>query len=159
VVGLLANAAMDGKGNMVAMGIDLYDALPHENHPNLVAVMTLPDGRQFTTTPQRALRARYESFVVFATNALDDRPLSIRVVHRDEMGGELEVGTVTLKMSDLVAGGEVGLKNGSIVDLKLVADRSSQADGAVHGFAPLQAQGQVQPAAQQVRPPPPPPRK
>ena len=71
-VGLLANAAMDGQGQHAVTGIDLYDALPHENRPTLVATLTLPDGRQFSTAPQTALRARFESFVVVATNALDE---------------------------------------------------------------------------------------
>jgi tetratricopeptide (TPR) repeat protein len=154
VVGLLANAAMDGKGKQVVAGIDLYDALPHENRPNLVAIVTLPDGRQFTTAPQKALRARFESYVVFATNGLDDRPLAIRVVHRDEQG-ELEVGTVSLRMTDLLAGGELGLTDRSLVELKLVAERSGQADGAVQGFAPVGRPAQ-QPAAAPapVKPPP-----
>lgn len=149
VVGLLANAAMDGKGRQIVAGLDLYDALPHENRPNLVAVVTLPDGRQFATAPQRALRARFESYVVFATNALDDRPVAVRIVHRDEAGGELEVGTVSLRAADLLAGGELGLTDRSVVELKLVAERSGQADGAVQGFAPL-GQG-IQPAAAPAR--------
>jgi len=57
-------------------------------------------------------------------------------------------------VADLLGGGEVGMKNGSIVDMKLVAERSSQADGAAQGFGPVSAQRQ--PAAQQGRPPPPP---
>jgi hypothetical protein len=151
VVGMLANAAMEGHGNQLVAGLDVYDALPHENRPTLVATMTLPDGRQFVTPPQQALRARYEAFVVFATNALDDRPLAIRVTHADP-GGSVEVGTVTLRMQDLVSGGEVKLGDHSIVEMKLVAERSSQADGAVQGFAAV-AQSAVVPAS--TRPPPP----
>jgi tetratricopeptide (TPR) repeat protein len=135
VVGLLANAAMDGKGNSLVAGIDLYDALPHENRPNLLATVTLPDGRQFTTASQTALRARFESFVVFATNGLDDRPVAIRVVHQDE-GGLVEVGAISVKMSDLLHGGELTLTNQSVVELKLSTERSGQADGSLQGFAP-----------------------
>jgi tetratricopeptide (TPR) repeat protein len=148
VVGMLANAAMEGRGNQLVAGLDVYDALPHENRPNLVAVMTLPDGRQYSTPPQQALRARFDSFVVFATNALDDRPLAIRVVHSDERG-TVEVGTVTLRVADLLNGGEVKLGDRSIVEMKLVAERSGQADGALQGFVPV-----GQPGAAPPRPPP-----
>jgi hypothetical protein len=136
LVGLLANAAMDGQGRRAVTGIDLYDALPHENRPTLVATLTLPDGRQFSTAPQTALRARFESFVVVATNALDDRPLSIRIVHVDAQG-PVEVGAVTLRMADLLNGGQLVLSDRSIVELRLSAERSPQADGSVRGFAPV----------------------
>jgi hypothetical protein len=139
VVGLLANAAMDGHGRQAVAGIDLYDALPHENRPNLVAIVTLPDGRQFATAPQRALRARFEAYVVVATNALDDRPVAVRIVHQDVQGGDVDVGAVSLRMADLLAGGELGLADGAVVDLRLVAERSSQGDGAVQGLAPVGA--------------------
>ncbi len=154
VVGLLANAAMDGRGNALVAGIDLYDALPHENRPNLVATMTLPDGRQFSTAPQRALRARFESYIVFATNTLDDRPLAIRIVHLDE-AGEVEVGAVTVRMNDLLAGGELRLTDRSVVELKLVTERSGQADGSVQGFAPGGVPKQQTAAAPQRSPAPP----
>jgi tetratricopeptide (TPR) repeat protein len=141
LVGLLANAAMDGKGRRAVAGIDLYDALPHENRPNLAATMTLPDGRQFSTAPQTALRARFESFVVVATNALDDRPLAIRITHADAKG-TVEVGAVTVRMADLLNGGELVLSDRSVVEMRLAAERSGQADGSVQGFAPVgQPQG------------------
>jgi tetratricopeptide (TPR) repeat protein len=158
VLGLLANAAMDGKGNALITGIDLYDALPHENRPNLVAIVTLPDGRQFTTAPQKALRARFESYVVFATNSLDDRPVAIRIVHSD-LEGEVEVGAVSLRAADLLSGGEVGLTDRAVVELKVVAERSGQADGAVQGFAPVGQPAQPAAAPARTQPPPPPPRR
>jgi hypothetical protein len=158
VVGMLANAAMEGRGNQVVAGLDMYDALPHENRPNLVATMTLPDGRQFVTPAQRALRARYESYVVFATNSLDDRPVSIRVVHQD-VQGVVEIGTVTVRMADLVGGGEVGIGDHSVVEMRLVAERSSLADGSVQGFGPLGGTQSASTAGTQPRPGQPPPRK
>jgi hypothetical protein len=136
LVGLLANAAMDGTGRRTVAGMDLYDALPHENRPTLVATMTLPDGRQFSTPPQTALRARFESFVVVATNALDDRPLSIRITHADAQG-TAEVGAVTIRMGDLLNGGDLVLADRSVVELRLAAERSGQRDGSVQGFAPV----------------------
>ncbi|HEX9242611.1 MAG TPA: hypothetical protein VF875_09250 [Anaeromyxobacter sp.] len=154
VMGMLANAAMDGRGNQLVAGMDVYDALPHENRPNLTAILTLPDGRQFSTAPQRALRARFESFVVFAANGLDDRPVSIRVVHSDEQG-MVEIGTVTVKMADLVNGGEIRIGDRSVIELKLGAERTGQADGSVQGFAKYPPPPPVQPAATTTRPPPP----
>jgi tetratricopeptide (TPR) repeat protein len=148
VVGLLANAAMDGRGRQAAAGIDFYDALPHENRPNLVAVLTLPDGRQLATAPQRALRARFDASVVVSTNALDDRPVAVRIVHRDPRG-DVEVGTVRLRMADLVQGGEVGLTDRSVVEVKLVAEQTTLRDGTATGFAP------VGPAPQPASSPPP----
>jgi hypothetical protein len=145
---MLANAAMDGRGRQAAAGIDHYDALPPENRPNLVAILTLPDGRQLATAPQRALRARFDAFVVVSTNGLDDRPVAVRIVHRDERG-DVEVGTVRLRMAELVAGGELGLSDRAIIDLKLVAERTGQPDGAAMGFAP------VGPAPQPASYPPP----
>jgi hypothetical protein len=148
VVGMLANAAMDGRGRQAAAGIDHYDALPPENRPNLVALLTLPDGRQLATAPQRALRARFDAFVVVSTNGLDDQPVAVRIVHRDERG-DVEVGTVRLRMAELVAGGELGLSDRAIIDLKLVAERTGQPDGAAMGFTP------VGPAPQPTSYPPP----
>lgn len=136
VVGLLANAALDGRGRGAVAGIDLYDALPHENRPHLTATLTLPDGRQYATAPQTALRARFESFVVLATNALDDRPVSVRVVHVDQRG-TVEVGAVTVPVGRLLQGGEVVLADRSVVELRLSAELTGQADGSVQGFAPL----------------------
>jgi tetratricopeptide (TPR) repeat protein len=136
LVGLLANAAMDGRARLTVAGMDLYDALPHENRPTLVATVTLPDGRQFSTAPQTALRARFESFVVVATNALDDRPVAVRITHADAEG-TVEVGAVTVRMSDLLAGGALVLSDRSVVELRLAAERSGQADGSVQGFAPV----------------------
>jgi tetratricopeptide (TPR) repeat protein len=133
VVGMLANAAMDGHGVKVVKGIDLYDALPHENRPNLVATVTLPDGRQFATAAVKALRARFDASVVVATNALDDRPVAIRIAHADERG-TIEVGAVTIPMAELLNGAELRLSDRSVIELKVLAERTGQPDGAVQGF-------------------------
>ena len=155
VVGRLANAAMEGRGNQLVAGLDVYDALPDQNRPNLTAIVTLPDGRQFSTGAQKALRARWDAYVVFATNGLDDRPVSIRVVHSDERG-TVEIGTVTVRMNDLLNGGELRVSDRSIVELKLAAERASQPDGSVVNLAkyPPPAASPVQPAAAPGRPPP-----
>jgi len=158
LVGLLASAAMDGQARSTVTGIDLYDALPHENRPTLVATMTLPDGRVFSTAPQTGLRARFESFVVVATNALDDRPLSIRITHADAQG-PVEVGTVAIRMADLLNGGNLILSDRSIVELRLTAERSGLMEGSVQGFVPVgQPQGlaAAKPATGSSPPPRPP---
>ena len=136
VVGFLANAALDQRSSAIIAGLDIYDALPHENRPNLFATLTLADGRQFVTPAQKAIRARFESTVVVVTNALDDRPVSIRVAHQD-IAGVVEVGAVTFRMTDLLNGGEVGLSDRAVVELKLSAEASPLQDGASQGFAPV----------------------
>ena len=136
LVGLLANAAMDGRGRLAVAGMDVYDALPRENRPTLVATVTLPDGRRFTTPPQTALRARFDAWVVVATAALDDRPIAVRVAHAGPQG-QVEVGAVTVRVADLVAGGDLVLADRSVVELRLAAERSPLADGTVQGLAPV----------------------
>ena len=137
VVGLLANAALDRRGAAIIAGLDVYDALPHENRPNLFATITLADGRQFVTPAQKAIRARFDSTVVVATNAYDDRPLSLRVAHQD-IAGVVEVGVVTFRLTELLSGGEVGLSDRAVVELKVSAEASPpHEDGASQGFAPV----------------------
>ncbi len=145
VVGMLANAAFDPRrGQGVRTALDVYDALPHENKPNLFATLTLADGRQFSTPAQKALRARFEALVVVATNAFDDRPVSIRIGHASE-AGPVEVGAVTFRMTDLLGGGEVALSDRAVVELKLAAEPSPLQDGASEGFAPVTITPQAPP--------------
>jgi hypothetical protein len=160
VVGLLANAALDRGGSGIVAGLDLYDALPHDNRPNVIATLTLPDGRQFVTPAQKAIRARFESSVVVATNAFDDRPISIRIAHQDA-GGTFEIGAVTVRLTDLLDGGEVGLSDRAVVQVKLAAEVSPLQDGATQGFAPLTLPPQPAPAPAPAPPrtSPPPPRR
>ena len=144
LVGMLASAALDAQADRGRAALDVYDVLPHENRPNLFATMTLPDGRQFVTPVQKAIRARFESIVVVDTNYFDDRPISIRIAHAAE-AGPVEVGAVTVRIGDLLNGGEVGLKDRAVVEMKVVAEASPLKDGASEGFAPVVAA--VQPAS------------
>ncbi len=98
-------------------------------------MITLPDGRKFATAPHRALRARFESSVVFATNSFDDRPVTIRIAHADASGAVVEVGTVTVRMMELLNGREIALSDRAVVELRVVAEGSPQADGSLEGFA------------------------
>ena len=75
------------------------------------------------------------------------------MIHQDERG-LVEVGTVTVKMNDLVNGGEVRVGDHSVIELKLAAERASQPDGSLQGMAKWPPPAPVQPAGQ-PRPPPP----
>jgi hypothetical protein len=153
LVGRLASRAFDraerADGDAVRDALEIYDALPLENHPNLYATLVLPDGRQYATAPRKGVRARFDALVVMQTNAYDDRPIAIRVFHAGE-AGPVEVGAVTVRMTDLLEGGEVGLRDRALLQLKLVAQPSALPDGASEGFAPVIA---VQPATASGPPP------
>ncbi|HEX9307632.1 MAG TPA: hypothetical protein VF894_09085 [Anaeromyxobacter sp.] len=105
------------------------------------------------TPAQKAIRARFDSTVVVATNAYDDRPLSLRVAHQD-IAGVVEVGVVTFRLTELLSGGEVGLSDRAVVELKVSAEASPHEDGASQGFAPvtLAAQPGTRPAAERHGP-------
>jgi tetratricopeptide (TPR) repeat protein len=157
LVGRLASAALDRVGGL-DRALDVYDALPHENRPNLYATLVLPDGRQFSTASQRAIRARLESSVVVLTNAYDDRPVWIRIGHAG--ADAVEIGAVSFRLMDAVAG-ELQLADRSIASLRVVGAPSPLGDGAAHGFVPAPA---PQPSAPAPAPAPvpashPPPRR
>jgi hypothetical protein len=146
VVGLLAATALDvsagydrgGAGARAALSV--YDALPHENRPNLVAVLTLPDGRRFASPPHKAIHARLESTVVLLTNQVDDRPVTVHVTSADPRG-DADVGTVSFRIMDLLASREVVLRDRSLLELRIVGEPSPLADGAAEGFTPVAAPG------------------
>jgi tetratricopeptide (TPR) repeat protein len=135
LVGRLAEAALDGGGRRAAF--DLYEALPRENKPDLYVSLVLPDGREFVTQPQKALRARLESVVVVNTNSYDARPVALRVFHADRPA-PLQIGAVSFWLMDAVAG-ELHLADRSVVEVRVVAEPSQNRDGYVEGFAPLAA--------------------
>jgi tetratricopeptide (TPR) repeat protein len=160
LMGRLASRAFDranrADADAVRDALELYDILPLENHPNLYATLTLPDGREYATPPQRGIKARFESIVVMVTNAYDDRPVAIRVLHASP-AGPVEVGAVTVRMTDLMAGGEVSVKDRALLQLRIVAEASPLGDGAAQGFAlvpPPQAQPVPASAPVPVRPAP-----
>src|SRR5512138_708215 len=158
VVGLLAAAAFDvsagydRRGTGARTALDVYDALPHENRPNLVAVLTLPDGRRFASPPHKAIHARLESAVVVQTNYYDDRPVTVRVTSADP-AGDAEVGAVSFRLMDLLASREIVLRDRSLVELRVLGEPSPLADGAAEGFAPVAAPGPA-PAVAPGRPGP-----
>lgn len=152
VVGLLAAAAFDRGGSGARAALDVYEALPHENRPNLVAVLTLPDGRRFASPPHKAIHARLESAVVLQTNFHDDRPVTIHVTSADP-AGDAEVGTVSFRLMDLLAAREIALSDRSLMEMRIQAEPSPLADGAAEGFVPVAAPGPA-PAVAPGRPAP-----
>lgn len=158
VLGLLAAAAFDRPGRGGRAALDVYDALPHENRPNLYAALVLPDGREYVTPPQRAIRARLESHVVVNTNSYDDRPVALRIFHADP-AGPAEIGAVSFRLMDAIAGGEMELADRSVVELRVLVEPSPLQDGAAQGFALVPPPPARAPAAQPAPAPPPPPRR
>lgn len=153
LVGLLAVAALDSAGpGRRAAAIDVYEALPHDNKPDLFASIVLPDGREFVTSPQKALRARLDSVVVLNTNSYDDRPISVKIIHYDR-SRSVEIGAVTFRMVDAV-GGELRLADRSLVELRLAAEPSPLRDGQTQGFTLVEAL----PERQKTPADPPPPK-
>jgi tetratricopeptide (TPR) repeat protein len=137
LVGMLAVAAVDAGGAGGRAAIDVYDALPHDNKPDLYASVVLPDGREYVTAPQKALRARLESVVVLDTNSYDDRPVAVRILHADR-SRTVEIGTVSFRVVDAV-GGELRLADRSVVELRVVAEPSPLRDGQTQGFTLVEA--------------------
>lgn len=138
IIGLIAAAALDQRqGPASQMTLQLYEALPDENRPNLVAVIELPDGRRFASTPRTAIFTRIDGSVVVSTNAFDERALTVRVYHQDATTGtRADVGAASFRLSDLVAKRALALADGSIVELRVSGEPSPLQEGALSGLAP-----------------------
>lgn len=134
-VGRLVEAALDGDRKRGRRMMELYDLLPDENRPSLVATLTLPDGRAYATGPVNAFRARFEALVALDTNLYDDRPVTVRITHADPRGS-IEVGAVTFRVMDALAG-ELDLADRSLMELRVVAEATPLRDGQGQGFALL----------------------
>jgi tetratricopeptide (TPR) repeat protein len=134
IVGLIASAALDPRnGPAGQLSMQLYEALPDENRPNLVASIELPDGRRFATPPRTAVFTRLDGTVVVATNSFDERALTVRVVHQD-VAGPVDVGAVTFRLADLVAKKALVLGDRAVVELRVSAEPSPQRDGSLSGL-------------------------
>ena len=132
-------ARWDGSAAPLPSGlvIDVARRVPPENQPTLVVTIGLPDGRAVQTPPRRGAYAVLEGSFVVATNAYDDRALELRVVHDDGAGRPLDVGTVQLRIAELVAKGELSLSAGSVTELLVEADPADRPDGAFAGLVPI----------------------
>jgi tetratricopeptide (TPR) repeat protein len=93
-----------------SVALDLARRVPRDNQPNLVVTVGLPDGRGLQTAPRRGVHLALDGSFVVASNAYDDRQLSLRVVHEDARGGQaVDVGVVTFRLGDLVAQRELAV--------------------------------------------------
>jgi hypothetical protein len=124
----------------------------------LVVSVRLPDGRSAQTVPQRAGRGlRLDASFVVAANAYDDRPVSARVFRLNERAGAdgppFDLGTVSFRLSDLLARGRLSLENGAVDELRFEIVPTQLGDGELRGLVPVVDAPPAPPA------PPPPPRK
>ncbi len=119
------------------LAIDVARRIPPENQPTLVVAVGLPDGRALQSSPRRGAYAMLDGSFVVATNAYDDRALSIRVVHDDGAGRPVDVGVVDVRVAELVSRGELALSGASIAELLVEAGPADRPEGAYSGMAPI----------------------
>jgi hypothetical protein len=117
--------------------LDLTRRLPRENQPTLIVTAGLPDGRGLQSAPRRGAYATLDGAFVVASNAYDDRTLSLRVVHDDGGGRAVDAGVVTFRIGDLVARRELSLSGHAVGELRLEADPADLPDGAYAGLQPI----------------------
>ncbi len=133
LVAITAGVVLTPAAGVVASKIvKAVESIPPENTPTLVVEITLPDGRRFATRPHRALYWNPASQLTVETNAYDQRPLVLRVVHREPNGTEAGVGTVQLPLREVATRRQLALTDASIARLELSADASgSSLEGTV----------------------------
>jgi tetratricopeptide (TPR) repeat protein len=135
---ILAQLQRAASSASASVALDLARRVPRDNQPNLVVTVGLPDGRGLQTAPRRGVHLALDGSFVVASNAYDDRQLSLRVVHEDARGGQaVDVGVVTFRLGDLVAQRELAVSGGSVTELRLAATASSLPDGAFAGLQPI----------------------
>lgn len=114
----------------------------------LAVAVSLPDGRQVATPPLRGDWARLDAAFVVAANSYDERIVSARVlrlVHRPGADDPpFDLGTVSFRLSDLLAQRGLVLAEGVVEELRLDAVPTDLPEGEVRGLVPV------------VAPPPPP---
>jgi len=127
------------RGNLVAGqdAVEMARRLPRENQPTLVVTIALPDGRGVQSAPRRGAYTLLEGGFTVTTNGFDERAVSVRVVHDDGSGRPVDVGLVSVRLSDVVARGELSLAGGALLDLRIAAVPSDQPDGAVERLSPI----------------------
>ncbi len=93
-------------------------SIPPENRPNLSVQVALPDGTRITTPAVHGLYVAYDSEFIVATNAFDERRLSLRVVHGNAQFSE-DIGVVEFPLGEIVRRREAHLNGGSVAALDL----------------------------------------
>jgi tetratricopeptide (TPR) repeat protein len=126
-----------GRGLRPGLAVELARRVPRENQPTLVVTAALPDGRGVQSAPRRGAHVTLDAVVVVASNALDDRVLSLRVVHDDGRRGQVDVGLVSFRLGDLVSARELSVSGGAVDELRLEADVSDLPDGGFSGLLPI----------------------
>ncbi|XXF76148.1 hypothetical protein P2318_24220 [Myxococcaceae bacterium GXIMD 01537] len=117
--------------------IEMAMMLPPENRPALSVQVALPDGTRLATQPVSGLYATFDAEFIVATNTLDERPLSVRVVHGVGPVYE-EVGVVTFPMGELARRREAYLADRSVAQMLLTFEPALQrVDGMFAGMYPL----------------------
>jgi len=126
-----------GRASPAGLALDLARRIPRENQPTLVVTAGLPDGRGLQSPPRRGVYATLDGTFVVASNALDDRTVSLRVVHDEGRGRQVDVGIVTFRLGDLVAARELSVSGQAVAELRLEADVADLPDGAFDRFLPI----------------------
>lgn len=96
-------------------------SIPPENRPNLSVRVSLPDGTQLTTPAIHGLYVTYDSEFIVATNAFDERRLSLRVIHGNAQFFE-DVGVVEFPLGEIVRRQQANLNGGSIAAMDLTIE-------------------------------------
>ncbi len=117
--------------------IELAKNFPPENRPNLSVQIALPDGTLLSTPATFGLYVAYDSEFVVATNALDERRLSLRVVHGNAQFLE-EVGVVEFPLGEVVRRREARLNGGSVSAMELTIEPAAgRYDGMFANMFPV----------------------
>jgi hypothetical protein len=111
--------------------------IPPENRPNLSVRAALPDGTLLTTPAVHGVYVNYDSEFIVATNAFDERRLSLRVVSGNAQFFE-DVGLVEFPLGEIVRRQEARLNGGAIVAMELaITPAPGRYDGMFANMFPL----------------------
>jgi hypothetical protein len=133
MMGMFSNMGRSSSRRLIEAAM----SLPPENRPNLSVRVSLPDGTVLTTPAVVGLYVAYDSEFVVATNAFDERRLSLRVVHGNAEYSE-EVGLVEFPLGELVRRREAQLSGQSVAGMDLaISPAMGRYDGMFANMYPL----------------------
>ena len=138
LLGMFSGDFMDPRGRGANRRvIEAAMSMPPENRPNLSVRVTMPDGTLLSTPAVKGLYVAYESEFVVATNPLDERRLSLSVVHGNGSFFE-DVGVVDFPLGEIVRRQEAHLSGQSVASLDLTIDPApGRYDGMFANMFPL----------------------
>ncbi len=139
VFGMFSGSYMDSRSGRASRRIiDAAMSIPPENRPTLAVHVTLPDGLRLSTPTQNGLYVGFDSEFIVATNAFDERQLTLHVVHWNGQGFE-EVGMVQFPLGEVVRRREANLSQHSIAALQLSLEpvQGGRFDGMFANMFPL----------------------